>query len=72
MFDGGPGAQAGLQKNDVILSINGEPIRTRRQALLIVASVKPGDEVEIVGWRDGQRFTTTVIAGERGEQPILD
>jgi serine peptidase DegS len=70
VFEDEPGARAGLRRDDVILSINGEPIRTRRQALLLVASVKPGDKVEIVGWRDGQRFNATVIAGERGEQPL--
>lgn len=72
VFENEPGERAGLRKNDVILSINGEPIRTRRQALLIVASVKPGDAVEIVGWRDGQEFRTTVVAGERGDQPYPD
>lgn len=72
VFENEPGAHAGLRRDDVVLSINGEPIRTRRQALLIVASVNPGDEVEIVGWRDGREFRTTVIAGERGDQPFAD
>jgi serine peptidase DegS len=72
VYENEPGAQAGLRRDDVIVSINGEPIQTRRQALLIVASVKPGDEVEIVAWRDGVKFSTTVTAGERGEQPIPD
>ena len=72
VFEGGPGARAGLLSNDVILSINGEPIQSRRQALLIVASVKPGDELEIRAWRDGEEFRTTVVAGERGEQPLPD
>ena len=31
----------------------------------LVAPARLGDEVEIVGIRDGQRFTTTVIATER-------
>ena len=65
--EGGPAAVAGLAQGDVILEINGNPIRSRRQAQLISASAQPGDEVSVVLLRDGQRITTTVIAGERPE-----
>jgi len=67
VHEGGPAAAAGLQRDDVVLSINGEPILSRRQALLIAAGTKPGDQVEIHGMRDGDRFQVTVIAGERPE-----
>jgi serine peptidase DegS len=62
---GGPADTAGLLRGDVILAINGELVRTRQQALLIVAALEPGDEVQVIGWRDGQRFRTTLIATER-------
>jgi serine protease DegS len=65
VYEGGPAAQAGLKARDVILEINGEPIYSQRQAQLISASTAPGDQVEIAGIRDGQRFTATVTAGER-------
>ena len=64
---GGPAEAAGLQRGDVVLTINGEPILSRRQALLIAAGTNPGDEVEITGLRDGERFAASVIAGERPE-----
>jgi serine protease DegS len=67
VHENGPAAQAGLRKGDVVLSINGEPILDRRQALLISAGTNPGDEVEIVALRDGDRLTFTVVAGERPE-----
>ncbi len=68
VYDDGPAAAADLRAGDVILSINDEAILTQRQALLIVAGTSPGDEVNIIGWRDGQRFSTTVVVGERPEE----
>ena len=65
VYDDGPAARAGLVRGDVLLSINGEAIRSRQQALLLVAALEPGDEVAVVGWRDGQRFSGTLIAAER-------
>ena len=65
VYQGGPADLAGLEQGDVILRINGEPILSRRQALLIVAGTSPGDEVSIRAWRNGAPFETTVIAGER-------
>ncbi len=62
---GSPAEAVGLRRGDVILSINGEQIRSRQQALLIVARLNPGDLIELEGMRDGQRFRTSVTAIER-------
>ena len=67
VHEDGPAFFAGLHRGDVVLSMNGEPILSRRQALLIAAGTNPGDEVAIVAMRNGERFTVTVIAGERPE-----
>lgn len=69
VYDTGPAAAADLRRGDVILAMNGEPVFSRRQALLIAASTAPGDSVEIIGLREGERFTATVKAGERPEDP---
>jgi serine peptidase DegS len=68
VFAGGPAERAGLRQNDILLSINGVPILQRRQALLIAARSKPGDEIEVLAWRDGEQFRTTVTASERPRQ----
>ncbi len=65
IIDGGPAAIAGLQPGDVILSINGEQIRNAQQARLLVAALEPGEQINLQGWRDGQRFTATLTAAER-------
>ncbi|MGI9247783.1 MAG: S1C family serine protease [Woeseiaceae bacterium] len=69
VYDDGPAAAADLRRGDVILTMNGEPVFSQRQALLISASTIPGDTVEVAGIRDGERFTATVTAGERPEDP---
>lgn len=69
VYDDGPAAAADLRRGDVILAMNGEPVFSKRQALLISASTIPGDKVEITGIRDRERFTATVTAGERPESP---
>ncbi len=68
-YEGGPAAAADLRRGDVIVAINGEQIFSQRQARLLVAGANPGDEVELVGIRDGQRFSTSVIAAERPGSP---
>ena len=69
VYPDGPAAAADLRRGDVILEMNGEPVYSQRQALLISASTVPGDEVTVTGMRAGQRFATKVTAGERPEEP---
>ena len=65
VYEGGPADAADLRIGDIIVRMNDIPIFSRREALLISASTAPGDAVEVTGIRDGERFTTTVVAGER-------
>lgn len=65
VFAGGPAEQAGLRPGDVLLAINGEPIRSRQQAQFLVAGLDPGQTVNIDGLRDGQRFRATLTVAER-------
>jgi S1-C subfamily serine protease len=67
---GGPAALADLRVGDVILELNGEPVYSQRQALLISASTSPGDTVDVTGLRNGERFQTTVTAVERPEDSL--
>ena len=65
VYENGPGWQAGLRRNDIVTHINTVPIRTRQQALRLVASIAPGDVVLIRGYRGIEAFETKAVAGER-------
>lgn len=65
IIEDSPAETAGLRPRDVILSIEEEPIVSAQQARLLVAALEPGDRIDIVGWREGQRFTATLTAAER-------
>ena len=65
VIDGGPAAAAGLERGDVILTINDSPIRSRQQALLMVASMQPGVTVDIGALRNGRNFDASVLVAER-------
>lgn len=65
VYENGPAAAADLKRGDVIVEINGVTIFSQRQAQLLVAGASPGDRVELVAIREGERFLTTVVAAER-------
>jgi serine protease DegS len=71
IYAGGPAERSGLRCGDVVLEINGERIVSQRQARLLVAGSNPGDEVEVVSWRDGAEIRLRIVAGERPETDVL-
>jgi len=52
-----PADKAGLKHNDVILELNGKPVESEIEFRRNVAILKPGTNVEIVVWRNGQKVT---------------
>ena len=75
--------KAGLKSGDVITEINGNKVAQSSELQELIARQRPGDEVEITFFRDGQRLqrsatlqdisgTTEVTAEKRGEmQSVL-
>ncbi|MGV6859224.1 MAG: trypsin-like peptidase domain-containing protein [bacterium] len=58
VFPNGPGAEAGLQANDILTEINDTPVEDVRSALNTIAMSRPGDRLKISGYRDGKPFST--------------
>ena len=66
---GTPAAAAGLKSGDVITKLNGEPIKDAADLTRRVASLKPGDKVELSFLRDGAEKTVSLTLGsQKNEQ----
>jgi hypothetical protein len=58
--EGSPAAKAGLQRDDVMTSFGGMPIKTLYDFTFALREKKPGDKVEVVVLRHGKEIRTTV------------
>jgi serine protease Do len=57
--------KAGMQRYDVVIEVNGEPITSRDAFRNQIAMLKPGSRVKLVVWRDKRRKPITVELGKR-------
>jgi Do/DeqQ family serine protease len=59
VYRGSPGEAAGLRPLDFLTGFDGQPVDQPRDLLNRIAEMKPGTEVELEFWRNGQRFTAS-------------
>src|SRR5215831_16314785 len=64
----GPAAKAGLKSGDVIVAVDGQPIRDSRDLAQKIGAKSPGASVQLEVMRDGKSETFTVALGEMGNQ----
>ena len=62
--DGSPAARAGIQLEDVIVNINGDEVERPGQLQLLIAQRRPGEEVDVRLYRDGEPRNIRVRLGE--------
>jgi PDZ domain-containing secreted protein len=73
VVDDSPADEFGLEDGDVIIAIDDEEIETVKRATRAIKAYSPGDEVEIVVLRDGDRKRVLKVElGERDEAKIAD
>ncbi len=63
-------AEAGVQSGDVIIELNGTPVKDRRNLQLMVGRLSPSDKVSLKVLRDGKEKTFTVTLKEMPEQKL--
>ncbi|MEJ0036841.1 MAG: DegQ family serine endoprotease [Gammaproteobacteria bacterium] len=56
----GPGAKAGVQPGDVILTVNDHVVETSSELPAVVARIKPGNDANLTVWRDGKERVVKV------------
>jgi serine protease Do len=70
VFDGDPAAKAGVQKNDVIIALDGQPVSTGRELSAIVANRAVGDKTKITLLRGGKEMTVTATVAKREDEKM--
>lgn len=60
-----PAARGGLKSEDIVLAIDGTPVRTREQLQQIIAETSPGSSVSLKVWRKSREQTVRVTVEEQ-------
>ena len=72
LVPGSPAERYGLEIDDVILSINGEPVRNAVEATRVIGRMGPGDVASFIYERAEKTYQLDVSIGERPEKAEVD
>jgi serine protease Do len=64
--DGSCAQNSGLKVGDIVLSIDGVSVTDNSSLRTILYNYEPGDEVTVVIYRSGRRYTGTIVLDEAG------
>lgn len=64
IYPGTPASQAGVKVNDVILQVDGTPIRNENHLINMIASMRIGQQVRLQIWRDGAVQLVEIEVGD--------
>ncbi len=56
-----PGSKAGLESSDLVVAIDGKPVKNASELRNIIASTMPGSKIELEILRDGKKKNITVV-----------
>jgi S1-C subfamily serine protease len=59
-----PGAAAGLRANDVVLEVDGFPIRNENQLINMISGIPAGQKVKLQVWRDRKAVLIDAVVGD--------
>ncbi|MFW6297250.1 MAG: DegQ family serine endoprotease [Desulfosalsimonas sp.] len=72
VFPGDPADKAGLEPNDIIVSVDGRQVDSPRELTRIIADIKPGQKAEIEFIRNGKTRSAKVTLTKRDEQRLAE
>lgn len=61
----GPAERAGLQRGDIVTSLNGAAIADAQSGIATIAALLPGSSLQLGVWRNGQRLQLQAVTGTR-------
>lgn len=70
VYKGQPADKAGIKSGDIVLSIDGREVNTTNQLRNVVATIKPGEKVPVVVFRDGKQITLDLKVARRDDDKI--
>jgi S1-C subfamily serine protease len=59
-----PAAAAGLRANDVVLQVDGTPIRNQNHLINLITATAPGQRVKVQVWRDKRALSLDAVVGD--------
>jgi len=65
LLDDGPAGKAGIQPEDIILSIDDEEVNQSNQVQSMIAQKEPGQKVIVSVYRKGEKVDIPIVLGER-------
>jgi serine protease DegS len=65
LASGGPAERAGIQLNDIIVAMDGEPVVDGRAAMLQIAQLRPGHLLRVNLDRKGAAVELEAVVGTR-------
>lgn len=69
--DASPAAEAGLQRGDILLAINGDAVNTVPELRFVLQTFEPGDVIELTVKHGDEERTLSVTLGDRQGQSWL-
>lgn len=70
LVEKGAAEAAGIQKGDVILTIDGREVNEPNELQSYIATHHPGEEVTVRIYRDGKSFDKKVVLRARAQEPL--
>jgi S1-C subfamily serine protease len=64
VYAGTPAAEAGLRVNDVVLQVDGRPIRNENHLINLISTYAVGQKVRLLVWRERKQVAFDAVVGD--------